>query len=531
MKLDLHRVRRTAFSPEMIATSLAAAAVVAGLSMRWIGLGKTSLWWDEGFTAWTVNHSPGFIVRFARIDNQPPLYYLLQHYWNAVFGSSEYAMRSLSAFFGTLSLPVFYFLAKRVLKDGLAVALAVCLFAFSTKQIWYSREARAYEVASFFALVALYALILFLDKRSATSFATIVLSATATLYLHNMMFFYLLALNVTWLIYPSERSWVERFKELFLADALIGLLYLPWAFSLLTQVAAVQGNLWWIPKPTVWTLASTLKEMSGLEPTYLIAFAGRFLPLSPRMVRVGVVGALDLLWVAMLAGGFWRVSNRNRLRNFSLLLWGLLPILAVFVLSQKMPLYLDRIFTASSAVFPIVFAFALALHKGPKGRVWYGLLGIALVGATALSALGFLRYREAAEKSNEDWRATTSSLLRIPEKNRLIVFVPPGGEILFDYYAQQFPAMDQNVPRIGLPASFNSQFPPPKGRSIDDQEINRLKLAVESKKYSEIDLVLVHNVDPHWQLFNYLNGIFVPKEQEESDTNSVKFVRFLARPD
>jgi Dolichyl-phosphate-mannose-protein mannosyltransferase len=46
-----------------------------------------------------------------------------------LFGNSEYALRALSAFFGTLSLPVFYFLAKKVLRDSMAVALAMWLFA------------------------------------------------------------------------------------------------------------------------------------------------------------------------------------------------------------------------------------------------------------------------------------------------------------------------------------------------------------------------------------------------------------------
>jgi uncharacterized membrane protein len=207
---------------------LTALAVLSALVLRWFHLGQVSLWWDEGFTFWASSLSPADVVRFARSDNQPPLYYLLQHYWGILFGNSEFALRGLSAFFGTLSLPVFYLLAKKVLKDSMAVALAMWLFAFSMKQVWYSREARAYEVASFFALVSLYGLVLFLEKRSAASFATIVLSIAASLYMHNMMFFYLLALNVIWLIYPAERALAQRMRELLLADILAGVLYLPW---------------------------------------------------------------------------------------------------------------------------------------------------------------------------------------------------------------------------------------------------------------------------------------------------------------
>ncbi len=128
----------------VVATVLTIAPVIAGVAIRWCHLGRQSLWWDEGFTAWASALSPADIVRFARNDDQPPLFYLLQRYWGAVFGNSEYRLRALSAFFGTLSLVVFYFLAKKVLREALAVALAMWLFAFSITQVLYSQEARAY---------------------------------------------------------------------------------------------------------------------------------------------------------------------------------------------------------------------------------------------------------------------------------------------------------------------------------------------------------------------------------------------------
>src|ERR1700730_617026 len=355
-----------------IATGLTALAVLSALVLRWFHLGQVSLWWDEGFTFWASSLSPSDVVRFARSDNQPPLYYLLQHYWGILFGNSEYALRGLSAFFGTLSLPVFYLLAKKVLKDSMAVVLATWLFAFSMKQVWYSREARTYELASFLALVGLYALVLFLERRSAASFATIVLAATASLYMHNMMFFYLFALDVMWLIYPSERSWPQRLKELLLANILAALLYLPWALSLFAQVAAVSGSLWGVPRPSFWTLVGTLRDLGSFEMSYLFAVASRLSPLSAKMTWVCVVGAVEVLCLALLAGGLWGVPKAERGRNMSLLLYCLLPILVVFVLSQKMlPLYLDRVFTASSVVVPIVFAFPLALQRGPRGRILY----------------------------------------------------------------------------------------------------------------------------------------------------------------
>jgi uncharacterized membrane protein len=518
-----HRADR---APGAIATGLTAGAVLSAVVLRWFHLGGQSLWIDEGFTAFASGLSPRNIVRYAQSTDHPPLYFLLQHYWGVLFGNSEYALRALSAFFGTLSLPVFYFLAKRVLKDSVAVALAMWLFAFSIMQVWYSQEARTYELASFLALVGLYSLVLFLEKRSAALFATIVLSVTAGLYMHNMMLFYLLALNVTWLIYPSERAGMQRVREALLADVLVSVLYLPWVPSLLTQAALdVVQKGFWAPRPTVWTLFRTLTVIAGFDAEYLSSLPGRFLPLSP--CRVCVVGSAGLLCAAMVAGGLWRVPKVDRSRNISLLLYCLLPILVVFVLSRMTtPLFIDRIFISSSVVVPIVFAYPLALQKRRNGRLSYGFLGIVLAAATSLSGFGYLRYQE-----KDDWRGATSSLLRIPEKNRLIVFVARSGEILFDYYTQRFPTLDPGVAKMGLPMSYLERFPAPGiGVITGATDISPLKLAVESRKYSEIDLVLSYErrEDPNELVLNYLSQVFI--RQEEQRFTGIRIVRFMAPP-
>ncbi len=516
--------QRAVFASGTIAAGLTAAAVLSAVVLRWLHLGRLSLWYDEGYTAWASGLSPLDIIRFAQNDNSPPLYYLLQHYWAVLFGNSEYALRSLSAFFGTLSLPVFYFLAKKVLKDSMTVALAMWLFAFSVMQVWFSQEARFYSLLSFLALVGLYALVLFLEKRSVLLFVSIVLSVVASLYTHNMMFFYLLTLNVTWLIYPSERAWAQRMRELLLADILVGVLYVPWVPSLLTQVARVHEGFW-VPRPTVSTLLGTLTFIAGFDLDYLEAFPVRFLSLSEHTAWLCVVGGVSLLCAALVAGGLWRVSKADKSRNVSLLLYCLLPILVVFLLSRiTMSVYINRAFINSSAIVPIVFSYPLALQKGPR-RILYGFLGVVLAATTALSGYGYLRHHQ-----KDEWRGATSSLLRIPESKRLIVFVPKSGEIIFDYYARRFPAMDPVVAKMGVPVGFYEWFARPGGTITDPSDISRLKLAVESKKYSEIDLVLSHakKYDPSELVLEYLSRVLI--RQEEQRFYGVRIVRFLAPP-
>ena len=515
-------------SQQAIALLVVGVAILGGIAFRWLDLQRWSLWWDEGFTVWAASLPLRHVIPFAKSDNQAPLYYLLQHFWDAFFGDSEFALRSLSAVFGTLSLPVFYLLAKKVLKDGTATALAFWLFAFSMRQIWYSREARAYEAGSFFALVALLGLMVFLEKRSAWALVTIVLSSALTLYLHNMMAFYLLALDLVWLIYPSDRTWTRRLREMLLANTFIGLLFLPWVVTLLHQVTAVAGNLYWVSRPTLSSVAATLRDTAGFEVAQLARFAKKALalpwPVDP-VLRDAVGAGLLLLSLALLVAGFWRVSNLERRKNLCFLLYCLTPIALVFVLAQKMPVYIDRVFTTSSIVVPLIFAFPLAVHKGRRSRRLLLVLGVAMAGAAALSSLGFFHYGEKLARADENWRGVISTVLTIPQTNRLVLFVPPAGEIFFNYYSRHFPMIERRVAHTGLQEDFYDRFPPPKSRILDTEDINHLRKVLGAHHYSEVDLVLTHSVDPRGLVTGYLSRHFI-EQQDLMSTGPIRVIPF-----
>ena len=513
---------------EIVAYVALGIGFLGGIAFRWLNLQRWAIWWDEGFTVWASGLPVNRIIPFTRGDNQAPLYYLLQHYWDSLFGTSEFALRSLSALFGTLAMFVFYRLAKRILKDSLASALAVLLFAFSMKQIWYSREARTYEAASFFVLMALYALVRFLERRSAWAFVMIVLTSTLTLYLHNIMFFYLLAFDIVWLSYPGKKNWLRRIPEVFLANACMAVLYLPWAVTLVHQVSAVAGNLYWVTRPSLGSVAWTLTKLAGLEPGYLTTFSNKVFHLPMGVLGCVVTVGLLALCGALLTGGFWGVGEAERRKNLCLIVYCVLPVLLIFVLSQRMPLYLDRVFTPSSVVIPIILAFPLATQKGPKGRILYPALGVVMAGVAALSSYGFVQATERWAKGGEDWRDVTATLLTIPEPNRLVLFVPPAGEIFFDYYSRSFPATEMRVVRKGLQEDFYGRFPPPKSRVINEDDIHHLETILQAHQYSEVDVVLTHGVDPQGLVADFLSRQFVRQHELVTSGPGVQIIPFRA---
>src|SRR5918994_2648983 len=120
------------------------AIFVVGLALRLYGLGSESLWWDEVYAITTMAQpGPLEIVRLSSTDNNPPLFYLILHYWMLFFGDSAFSVRLPSAIAGALAVPVMYKIGK-LLFDRSAGLLAALILALCAYHARYAQEARPY---------------------------------------------------------------------------------------------------------------------------------------------------------------------------------------------------------------------------------------------------------------------------------------------------------------------------------------------------------------------------------------------------
>jgi hypothetical protein len=152
---------------EEFAPWLVLAITLIGVWLRVLFLDKNGLWLDEAFSVWIANHSVADLLQWTvKIDQHPPFYYLLLHYWMARYGDSPYYVRLLSVVFGAGTIPIIYLIGKRM--SGVMMGLAAAMFlAFSLFNIYFAQETRMYNLLTFNAAVAIYALIrLLTDSRS-----------------------------------------------------------------------------------------------------------------------------------------------------------------------------------------------------------------------------------------------------------------------------------------------------------------------------------------------------------------------------
>jgi uncharacterized membrane protein len=173
--------------------------------LRFHRLENQSFWHDEGNSARLSERSITLIIAGTASDIHPPLYYLLLRGWRELVGSSEFALRSFSAFLG-VTLVAFVFSLGRQLLGSVwpygAIAGAL-LTAANPALIYYSQEARMYEMLAFLALLSTLLLIRILqapDWRSSLVVAY-VLTVAAGLYTHYFFPAVLLGQNLIFLIW------------------------------------------------------------------------------------------------------------------------------------------------------------------------------------------------------------------------------------------------------------------------------------------------------------------------------------------
>ncbi len=140
---------------------------LVGGFLRVLLLGTKGMGLDETFSVWMASHSVGDMLQWiVRIDQHPPLYYLLLHYWIALNGDTPYYVRLLSVLFGAGTIPIIYLIGKRM--SGVVMGLvAALILALSLFNIYYAQETRMYSLLTFNAAAAIYALVrLLTDTRS-----------------------------------------------------------------------------------------------------------------------------------------------------------------------------------------------------------------------------------------------------------------------------------------------------------------------------------------------------------------------------
>jgi mannosyltransferase len=385
--------------------ALTAVLLVAAL-LRLYGLGFESLWLDETVSVRFANLGAPEIVEESKADNNFPTYYLLLHYWVALFGESEFAVRLLSAVIGILAVYLTYAVGAQLFGRGAGVVAAL-LMAVSPYHVAYSQETRVYNLMALAALVSFYFFLRLREGETGLGVqAGYVLSTAALVYSHVYGLFVVIAQNsflATVLFTRGPRAMLPGPKRWAILQVLLGLLFVPGVLLLIGWITR-PGNRSWIEAeaPPLSSVRADFVEYAGSVPllVLLLALAG--------------LGCAALL--------------RGEREKLSLLLfWLLAPLALPLVISAvSTPIFVNRYGIAATPALLLlaargVWAAGAMLGRSSPARSKAIASAIALL-LVALS--GGVLWRYFGDVDKDQWREAVGYVNREAEPGDLVVVAP-----------------------------------------------------------------------------------------------------------
>jgi mannosyltransferase len=386
-----------------IVVAVATLTVLAAV-LRFYRLGHQGFWFDEANTVLLVHLSPGKMLGLIpQSESTPPLYYCIAWVWARIFGYGEVGLRSLSALAGVLVVPVAYGAGARLISVRAGI-VAAALAAFNPLLIWYSQEARSYELLILFSGLSLLTFAVLLKDPVPRAAAAWVIASALALATHYYAILIVIP-EAVWLLVAHRR---RRPVQVGIAlVALCGLALIPLALS-----QNGTGNSSWIHHAP---LARRLKQ---IVPQFVIGFG------SPAYgVLEPVAFALAVFGLLLLATRSERFERRGALIAGGIAVGGL--ILNLLLVGAG----IDDLLTRN--VLALWVPAALALSGGfaaSRARVAGALGAAALCLIGIIAAVGVARDRNL---QRPDWRPVA----------RLLGPRPPSGQrlILIQHYRDLLP--------------------------------------------------------------------------------------------
>ncbi|MDX2138977.1 MAG: glycosyltransferase family 39 protein [Chloroflexota bacterium] len=286
-------------------------------ALRLYTIASQSIWFDEGWSAYAAAQPT--LLDAARADlTNPPLYYMLLHSAARFFGTSEFALRWVSALLCLLTIALMARLARERF-GWQAARFAALLGTLSTLLWWAAQEARMYTLLALLVVACAWAWQRLLRRSTPLAWVILWLAELAILYAHNTGPIVAIWLNVvTLLAWLTSRSLRRPDWRVWVGGQIgLSVLWLPWLNYFLrlseansTIASAPELSLqqlldvWQGYVVGVWSIVNARPELTVLSIGVLVAFillipwrqpAARWLIAHWLLLTFGIIAGLLIL--------------------------------------------------------------------------------------------------------------------------------------------------------------------------------------------------------------------------------------------
>jgi 4-amino-4-deoxy-L-arabinose transferase-like glycosyltransferase len=332
-----------------------AVIVLLALILRVLALTSRPLWYDEAFAILFAEQGPAAMLYGTlapaggtAADVHPLGYYTILWGWMNGFGQSISAVRSLSILIGIGIVLLSYALGIALFgkRKGSYLALLIALSPF---QVHYAQEIRMYALLALALLLATYALYRGMQNGPWHWWVVFAVSAGLAQYTHNLAVFTLIPLALTPVLARNKPAVIKTI----LAGMGALVLYLPWLVRLPAQFAKVQTS-YWTNRPSFDRLVTTL-----------LSFTTN-LPIRESWLALALFTTLAVFVLAIIQS--WRAvrsKEESAWRGLWLAYLALTPPALLFLVSQWLPIFIERALLPAGVFFLLWVGWALGTTKMP----------------------------------------------------------------------------------------------------------------------------------------------------------------------
>jgi uncharacterized membrane protein len=404
--------------PRLLDYSLGLLFIILAAIFSFVDLGGPSIWVDEGYTWLFSQLSWDTLLESARIDGvNPPLYYVAVKLIASFIQADEVGLRLFSSLVNLIALVGALILGHRV---GGRAGLVVSgwFWAFHPMILWYARDARPYALAATFAIYLVIAFIYRENRSRSTRWIIMTILLMSMGLLTHYFFFLLIAGLTTYRVYRLREN-PELFRE--------------WAIMLLAAIIPLGIWIYWYlqqAQPSLgigWIQAPQLLDLL-ITPWNLISGYGGVFSISPLLF--GSSGIL-LVFFAI------RKMSSNSREMFASVFGMLIPIVAVWILSLRRPVFVDRYFIVLLPFLIILLSSGaqrtLEFLKScfRQGAIIHPALFLVLLLVGVWSAV---QIHVDIKFANEDWRGLVEQYNNLADKDDTIWLMEPEVQLPLKYY-------------------------------------------------------------------------------------------------
>ncbi len=414
------------------------ALTLLAFVLRTVRLDLQPLWWDEGWSVYFATADiPSMLARTA-VDIHPPFYYLLLHIWILIGGPSSIALRLFSVLVGTLSIPLLFFLGRRLfsMRVGIMAALTMAVAPF---HIYYSQETRMYALVTLLVLCSMYLFLSLLENEETASSSRIhwlLYAVVTSLAMYTQYYAIFIPLSQTIIIVIHFRQHRRLLGKWLAVQTALLLSYLPWLLYATGKLVEYVGT-------KMVSEGDVPLSLYAYSQQHLLAFSvghlsetAAFLSWLPLvfigLIILGIIGCLRYRRIAEFTA--WRPAFAVAFA----LVYLLFPLLSGYLINLRYPFTspgIQRLFLLSAPAFYLLVALGLTWLWEEHHLLWPACLLLAVASLPPL-----FDFYTVERHAGEDYRPLIEKLQALGQPDDVIVAVHPWQIGYFHaYYARELP--------------------------------------------------------------------------------------------